>query len=82
MKARVQFTYDIRPNGSTTTFAHAFLDGKFYIASGMSACVSTENFNAEIGMDIARGDAIRKVSDKLWELEGYALYKSQNVAAA
>lgn len=70
---RIVYCYDVRPNGSTTTFAHAFLDGEFYLATGKSACVSAENFNAELGMSIATENAKAAAREKLWELEGYAL---------
>ena len=40
-----------------------------FTVTGQSACVSPENFNAEIGRKIAREDAINKV----WTLMGYAL---------
>ena len=72
---RIVYTFDVRPNGSTTTLAHAFLDGKFYLATGVSACVSTENFDAEIGKNIAADRAKAAAKDKLWEMEGYALWK-------
>lgn len=36
---------------------------------GKSACASPENFNAELGIKIAREDARRQI----WALEGYAL---------
>lgn len=70
---RIVYTYDVRPNGSTTTMAHAFLDGNFYLASGRSACVSMENFDEELGKSIAMSNAQAAAKDKLWELEGYAL---------
>ena len=72
---RIVYTFDVRPNGSTTTLAHAFLDGKFYLATGVSYCVSVENFDAELGKDMAMGSAKAAAEDKLWELEGYALWK-------
>lgn len=72
---RIVYTFDVRPNGSTTTLAHAFLDGDFYLATGVSACVSVENFDAELGGDIAIAGAKAAAEDKLWELEGYALRK-------
>lgn len=62
------------PEGTTSTFAHAYLDGKFHLATGHSACVSPENFNAEIGQKIALNKAEAMAKDKLWELEGYRLY--------
>lgn len=64
-----------QPEGTTSTFAHAFL-GRFYLATGHSACVSPENFNADLGMKYAREQAEGKARDKLWELEGYALAQS------
>jgi len=72
---RIVYTFDVRPNGSTTTLAHTFLDGSFYLATGASACVSVENFDAELGKDIAMKGAKAAAEDKLWELEGYALWK-------
>jgi hypothetical protein len=40
-----------------------------YTVTGESACVSPENFNAAIGREIARVDAVRKV----WSLLGFRL---------
>ena len=40
-----------------------------YTVTGESACVSPENFDAEIGRKIARQNAI----DKCWPLFGFAL---------
>ena len=74
LMARVTFTGEVAP-GTTSTFVHAFLDGVFFLATGHSACVSPENFDQEVGMKIARANAERAARDKLWELEGYALYK-------
>ena len=62
----------------TSTFAHAFLDGKFYLASGHSACVSLENYRKDIGDAIAIGKASEAAIQKLWELEGYRLYTQLN----
>lgn len=73
LMARVVYSFDVRPNGSTSTLVHAFLDGKFYLASGHSACVSPENFDAEMGMKIAKRDVEGKARQELWKLEGYAL---------
>jgi hypothetical protein len=71
---RIVCTSDVRPNGSTTTLVHAFLDGSFFLASGVSACVSVENFDAQIGLKIATENAMRAAREKLWELEGYLLH--------
>lgn len=40
-----------------------------FTVTGESACVSPENFDAEIGRKIARANAVQK----LWVLEGYVL---------
>lgn len=66
-----------RPEGTTSTFAHVYI-GQFYLASGHSACISVENYDQEIGERIARGNAIKKATDQLWQLEGYALFKQLN----
>lgn len=69
------------PEGTTSTFVHAFLHGRFFLGSGHSACVSPENFNAEIGQSIAMTEAKQVARDKLWELEGYSLYKLSTIPA-
>jgi hypothetical protein len=70
--ARVMYRYD-NPADTTSTFAHAYLDGEFYLASGFSACVSKENFDADKGRQFALKDAEPKVRAELWKLEGYGL---------
>lgn len=75
MMKRVKYKFD-QPEGTTSTFAHAFLDGKFFLASGYSACVSKENFDAELGLEYAQVNAEKHAQDKLWELEGYNLYRN------
>lgn len=40
-----------------------------YTVSGESACASPENFNEQIGQQIAK----RNARDKIWSLEGYLL---------
>lgn len=72
LMARVVYRFD-QPEGTTSTLAHAFLDGEFLLATGHSACVSRENFNAEAGRKWAQAKAEDLARDKLWELEGYAL---------
>ncbi len=58
--------------GTTTTQATALLDG-FSLAIGVTACVDPANFNAQLGAKYAIEKARDLASDKLWELEGYAL---------
>jgi hypothetical protein len=48
------------------------LQNDYYVV-GESACVSTENFDAEIGRRVAYG----KARDKIWALEGYLLKQKQ-----
>ena len=73
---RVTYVTVQQPGDTTSTFAHAFLDGKFFLATGFSACVSKENFNADIGERLAKGNAAKNAENKLWELEGYRLFAS------
>ena len=40
-----------------------------FTVTGESACASPENFDAEIGQQVARKNA----EEKIWALEGYAL---------
>ena len=64
----------VQPNGwvqqplGLLTFCVLVLRNGFTV-TGESACVSPENFNAEIGKRIARENAIAKV----WPLMGYEL---------
>ena len=73
--ARVVYKTD-HPEGTTSTFVHAYLDEKFYLGSGHSACVSFANFNKQVGEDIALPKAVSAAREKLWEMEGYRLYQS------
>lgn len=54
--------------GSQLTVCCLTLQNGFTV-TGESACVSPENFDAEIGRTIARNNA----RDKIWALEGYLL---------
>ncbi len=54
--------------GSNLTVCCLTLRNGFTV-TGESACVSAENFDAELGRKIARGHA----RDKIWQLEGYLL---------
>ena len=72
---RVSHTFEVQ---GTATFCHAFLDGKFYLASGFSACISPENFDLGIGRKIAFENMSTLARNKLWELEGYILYSGMN----
>jgi hypothetical protein len=67
-----------RPEGTTSTFVHAFFDGKFWLGTGHTACVSPENFNAELGVKHATQNAEKIATDKLYELEGWRLFCDLN----
>lgn len=58
---------DLRPL-ELLTFCVLVLKNGFTV-TGESACASPENFDAEIGRDIARSNA----REKIWMLEGYLL---------
>ena len=62
--------------GTTTTVAVAALPDGFVVATGHSACISPENFKADIGAQIAAENARTAARGKLWELEGYLLRAS------
>lgn len=56
------------PELDLLTFCVLVLRNGFTV-TGQSACASPENFDAEIGMKVARADA----ESKVWPLLGYAL---------
>lgn len=66
-RAIVGETYTVLPNGRTTV-CQLTLDNGFTV-EGLSACVSLENFNAEIGIRLARERAVTEV----WQLLGFRL---------
>lgn len=61
---------------SLLTFCVLVLRNGFTV-TGESACVSAENFDAEIGRKIARQNAVQKI----WALEGYLLKTRLHEAA-
>ena len=78
MMERVTFQYTC-PEGTTTTLAHAFLDGKFYLVTGFAACIDPANYDKEQGTKYAIEDTYDKALDKLYELEGYRLYRETQI---
>ena len=62
---------------SLLTFCVLVLQNGFTV-TGESACASPENFNAEIGREIARQNAVQKI----WPLMGYALKQQLCIAQA
>lgn len=63
----VSETYTVLPNGRTTVCQLTLRNG--FTVEGLSACVSAENFDAEIGNKIARENAVNQI----WPLMGYEL---------
>lgn len=59
--------------GTTTTVCAAIDGYGFTLAVGMSACVSPENYDADVGERLAREDAQRKAREALWTIQGYIL---------
>ena len=57
-----------RFNGTTVTICCLYLENGFTV-TGESACASPENFDDEIGSNIARNND----REKIWQLEGYLL---------
>lgn len=53
------------------TVVTAKLENGFVLVES-SACVDPENYDEEMGRKLC----LKKIVDKLWELEGYALQKS------
>jgi hypothetical protein len=59
--------YHVFP-GTTLTVCCLMLENGFTV-TGEAAAASPENFDAQIGREIARAEA----RDKIWQLEGYLL---------
>jgi hypothetical protein len=77
--ARVEYS-TIVPPGTTSTFTHSYLRSKdgnrlFSLATGHSACVSPENFNAITGVDISRSKCEIATKDALWAFLGFDLFQ-------
>jgi hypothetical protein len=64
------------PDGTTLTICVLTLANGFNVI-GSSACVSPENFNVEIGREIA----FKNARNEIGQLEGYALAERLHVSA-
>lgn len=71
--ARVIYRVE-HPEGTTSTLVHAFLDDRYYLASGHSGCIDTRMYSAETGERLARSSAEANAIKALWQMEGYMLY--------
>lgn len=63
----VSTAYHVFPGSTLTVCAITLKNG--FVVIGESAAASPENFNKEIGQDIA----FKNAREKIWALEGYAL---------
>lgn len=59
--------FHVFPDTMLTVCVLTLVNG--FTVTGESACVSPENFNAEIGREVAEKNAV----EKIWALEGYLL---------
>lgn len=59
--------YYVFPETTLTVCALTLTNG--FVVTGHSAATSPENFDEQIGRDVAKTEA----RDKIWELEGYLL---------
>ncbi len=71
------FSDDVPAPLERLTFCVLVLRNGFTV-TGESACASPENFDAELGRQIARANAV----DKVWPLMGYALRERLAAGAA
>lgn len=61
--------------GTNITVAIALLPNGFQVGIGKSGSVSSANFDAEIGRNVAISAAMTDARNELWKLEGYVLRK-------
>lgn len=73
---RVEVVTEYSDNPIPHVTAKAFLDGSFFLGTAVSKAVDPANFDKELGFKYSTQDVLKAAEAKLWELEGYALYKS------
>ena len=61
------------PTPHVTAFAWL---GTFQLGTAISKAVDPNNFNEELGIERSTKDVLKLAENKLWELEGYHLYKT------
>lgn len=67
-------TYHVsQPEGTTSTIVTAFDCNGFSLCVEIMACVSPENFNAELGEKYGIEKCKNSAREMLWKLEGYRL---------
>ena len=50
--------------------------GTFQLGTAISKAVDPSNFNEDLGIEYSTKDVLKIAENKLWELEGYHLYKT------
>ena len=50
--------------------------GTFQLGTAISKAVDPNNFDEELGVQYSTKDVLQVAENKLWELEGYHLYKT------
>ena len=61
------------PTPHVTAFAWL---GTFQLGTAISKAVDPNNFNEDLGIEYSTKDVLKLAENKLWELEGYHLYKT------
>ena len=74
MMEKVTYSFAVI-EGTTATICTGMLDGEFMLDTAYSACVDPSNFDPEFGQQVALQKCMEKCEAKLWELEGYYLWK-------
>ena len=72
-KVEVHTTTCATPTPHVTAFAWL---GDFLLGTTVSKAVDPSNFNEDLGIEYSTKDVLKIAEDKLWELEGYYLYKT------
>lgn len=68
INAAIRDEHYYQPFGTPLTMCFLTMENGYFV-TGESACISLENFDAELGKKIARQRAV----DKLWSLMGFHL---------
>lgn len=55
---------------------HATLPGGYILATDLSKSIDPSKFNAALGTQYVHENLANKVDDRLWDLEGYRLYRN------
>lgn len=74
---RVTVTTEYSEAPTPHVTAKAWLDGSFHLATAISKAVNPAEFRRDLGEKYSTNEALDKAEDKLWELEGYALFKQK-----